>query len=99
MGGYSPHLGTTLETPLSPYRLVKTKSFMKIRSAVPENGCLFFYVADGKNRKRKKTSVKHIRIGLIGGCVNKAYFTSVLSVPDGRPSIQCQLTELLTGRA
>jgi len=46
---------------------------MKIRSAVPENGCLvFFFVADGKTEKKtKKTSVKHIRIRLIGGCVNK----------------------------
>jgi len=43
------------------------KSFMKIRSAVPENGCLIF-LADGK--KQKKTSVKHIRYRLIGGCVN-----------------------------
>ena len=46
---------------------------MKIRSAVPENGCLVFF--DGrektkKNRKQNKTSVKHIRIRLIGGCVN-----------------------------
>jgi len=32
------------------------------------------FVKDGKNKKRekteKKTSVKHIRIRLIGGCVN-----------------------------
>jgi len=45
----------------------------KIRSAVPENGCLIFF-ADGKKtkkkQKQKKTSVKHIRIRLIGGCVN-----------------------------
>jgi len=39
---------------------------MKIRSAVPENGCLIVLV-DGK-----KTTVKHIRIRLLpeGGCVN-----------------------------
>ena len=47
---------------------------MKIRSAVPENGCLIFF-ADGKKQKKtkknKKTSVKHIRYRLIGGCVNK----------------------------
>jgi len=53
---------------------------MKIRSAVPENGCLVFF--DGrkktkKNKKRdrkkqKKTSVKHLRIRLIGGCVNNS---------------------------
>jgi len=47
---------------------------MKIRSAVPENGCLVFF--DGRKNKKKqkkteKTSVKHIRIRLIGGCVNK----------------------------
>jgi len=44
---------------------------MKIRSAVPENGCLIF-LADGKKQKKtkqkktKKTSVKHIRYRLIG---------------------------------
>jgi len=43
------------------------KSFMKIRSAVPENGCLIFmhYRCGGrkkKQKKTKKTSVKHIRI-------------------------------------
>jgi len=27
------------------------------------------------------------------------YFTTLSTVPDGRPSIQCHLTELLTGRA
>jgi len=50
---------------------------MKIRSAVPENGCLIFFV-DGKKTKNKtktknakKTSVKHIRYCLIGGCVNE----------------------------
>jgi len=46
---------------------------MKIRPAVPENGCLIFLV-DGKKtnktKKTKKTSVKHIRYRLIGGCVN-----------------------------
>jgi len=44
---------------------------MKIRSAVPDNGCLVF--CDGRKKtekKQKKTSVKHIRIRLIGGCVN-----------------------------
>ena len=45
---------------------------MKIRSAVPKNGCLIF-LTDGK--KTKKTSAKHIRIRLLpeGGCVNYAY--------------------------
>ena len=41
---------------------------MKIRSAVPENGCLVFL---WRTKKNKKTSVKHIRIRLIGGCVNE----------------------------
>ena len=49
---------------------------MKIRSAVPENGCLEFLWRTEKNEKKqkktKKTSVKHIRIRLIGGCVNKS---------------------------
>ena len=52
--GLSPHLGTTMQTP-SPQSF--GKSFMKIRSAVPENGCLIFMhyrVADGKNAKGKK---------------------------------------------
>jgi len=54
------------------------KSFMKIRSAVPENSCLVFLwrteetTKKQKNKKQKKTSVKHICIRLIGGCVNKA---------------------------
>jgi len=68
-----PHFGTTLETTFSP--LSFGKSFMKIRSAVPENGCLVFF--DGRKKKTqkkrlKKTSVKHIRIRLIGGCAKKA---------------------------
>jgi len=40
---------------------------MKIRSAVPENGCLIFC----GRKKNKKTSVKHISIRLIGGCVKQ----------------------------
>jgi len=55
-----------MQTPFSP--LSFGKSFMKIRSAVPENGCLVFLWRTKK--KQKKTSVKHIRIRLIGGCVN-----------------------------
>jgi len=38
--GPSPHLGTMLKTAFSP--LSFGKSFMKICSAVPENGCLIF---------------------------------------------------------
>jgi len=57
-GAPSPNLGMTLKTKFFP--LSFGKSFMKIRSAVPENGCLIFmhYRCGG----RKKTSVKHIRI-------------------------------------
>ena len=54
--GPSPHLGTALET---PFPLSFGKSFMKIRSAVPENGCLIFMhylVANGKKTER---SVQH----------------------------------------
>ena len=63
--GPSPHLGTTLKTTFSP--LSFGKSFMKIRSAVPENGCLIFMhfvVANGKRRGRQKTDCKtytHLR--------------------------------------
>jgi len=47
------------------------KSFTKIRSAVPENGCLFFVTDEKKQKKTKQeTSVKHIRIRPICGCVN-----------------------------
>jgi len=56
-----------MQTPFSP--LSFGKSFMKIRSAFPENGCLVFLWRTEK--KNKKTSVKHMRIRLIGGCVNK----------------------------
>ena len=47
------------------------KSFMKIRSAVPENGCLIVLVDGKKQKKTKKTTAKHIRIRLLpeGGCV------------------------------
>ena len=67
-----------MQTPFSP--LSFGKSFMKIRSAVPENGCLVFLWRTEKPKAKKKqkekqkitkkTSVKHIRIRLIGGCVN-----------------------------
>jgi len=42
---HSPGGGTTFQTPFFPVSF--GKSFMKIRSAVPENGCLIFFV-DGK---------------------------------------------------
>jgi len=69
----SPSGGTTFQTTFSPVSF--GKSFMKIRSAVPENGCLIVLV-DGKKTKqkqtknKKKTYAKHIRYRLIGGCVN-----------------------------
>jgi len=64
---HSPSGGTTFQTTFSPVSF--GKSFMKIRSAVPENGCLIF---DGRKKNKKKTSAKHIRIRLLpeGGCVN-----------------------------
>jgi len=49
-----------MQTPFFP--LSFGKSFMKIRSAVPENGCLVFLWRTEKNeesKKQKKTSVKH----------------------------------------
>jgi len=68
-----------MQTPFSP--LSFGKSFMKIRSAVPENSCLVFLWRTKKNKKQKtKTSVKHIRIRLIGGCVNKPV-GGVISTP------------------
>ena len=49
-----------------------------MRSAVPENGCLIFCGGRKKNRKKtekkQKKYVKHIRIRLIGGCVNQSFF-------------------------
>jgi len=60
--GPSPHLGTTLKTTFSPLSLGEI--FMKIRLAVPENGCLIFMhfvVADDDDDDKKRT-VKHIRI-------------------------------------
>ena len=44
-----------LETTFSP--LLFGKSFMKIRSAIPENGCLVFF--DGQKKKQKKRQKKN----------------------------------------
>ena len=44
-----------MQTPFSP--LSFGKSFMKIRSAIPENGCLVFFVADGKKSKKTKKNI------------------------------------------
>ena len=65
-GGPSPYFGTTLETTFSP--LSFGKSFMKIRSVVPENGCLVFL---WRSEKRKKTEKNICKTCLVGGCVNK----------------------------
>jgi len=45
---------------------------MKIRSVVPENGCLIFCGGRKKQKKQKKNKKNictHIRIRLIGGCI------------------------------
>jgi len=62
--GLAP-FGYGVENSISP--LSFGKSFMKIRSAVPDNGCLIFMhyrVVNGKKQKAKGkiTSVKHICI-------------------------------------
>jgi len=49
-------MGMAMETPFS--LLSFGKSFMKIRSAVPENGCLI--VLDGKNKKKTKKYLQNI---------------------------------------
>jgi len=71
--GPSPHLGTTLETPLPPYRLVKIS--WKSVQPFPRTVVCFFCGGQKKKqktkKKQKKTSVKHIRIRLIGGCVKQ----------------------------
>jgi len=46
-----------MQIPFSP--LSFGKSFMKIRSAVPENGCLVFLWRTEKNKKAKKNKKKH----------------------------------------
>jgi len=48
----SPSGGTTFQTTFSP--LSFGKSFMKIRLAVPENGCLIFLTDEKKQKKTKK---------------------------------------------
>ena len=51
----SPSGSTTFQTTFSPVSF--GKSFMKICSAVPENGCLIF-LTDGKKTKNKKNICK-----------------------------------------
>jgi len=48
----SPSGGTTFQTTFSPVSFGKI--FIKIRSAVPENGCLIFLTDGKKNKKNKK---------------------------------------------
>ena len=52
-------MGTALETPFSP--LSFGKSFMKIRSAVPENGCLIFCGGRKKKQKNICKTYTHLR--------------------------------------
>jgi len=50
-----------MQTPFSP--LSFGKSFMKIRSAVPENGCLVFFCGGrkkAKQQKKQKKTKKHL---------------------------------------
>jgi len=53
----SPSGGTTFQTTSS---LSFGESFMKIHSAVPENGCLIVLV-DGKKTKKQKTTKKQLQ--------------------------------------
>jgi len=80
----SPSGGTTFQTTLSP--LSFGESFMKIRSTVPENGCLIGLVDENKQKKQKKTkkTAKHIRIRLLpeGGCVNYVWLLSAQNLSD-----------------
>jgi len=58
---------------------------MKIRSAVPENGCLVFY--DGrKKQKKNKKHLQNIRIRLIGGCINYTMSSDWFIIVIFRPS-------------
>jgi len=49
-------MGMAMETPFSP--LSFGKSFMKIRSAIPEIGCLIFMHYRGGRKKNKKKRCK-----------------------------------------
>jgi len=55
----SPSGGTTFQTTF-PLPLSFGESFMKIRSAVPENGCLIVLV-DGKKQKKNKKQTKNAK--------------------------------------
>jgi len=43
-----------MQTPFSPLSFGIGKNFMKIRSAVPENGCLVFLWRTEKQKAKKK---------------------------------------------
>jgi len=69
-GGPNAHLDMVLETPFSP--LSFGKSFMKIRSAVPENGCLIFmHYHCGKQKKKTKNAVKHTHLRPLAARMHK----------------------------
>jgi len=53
---HSPGGSTTLQTPSSP--LSFNKSFMKIHSNVPENGCVIFFCGRKKNKNKQKNICK-----------------------------------------
>jgi len=55
--GPSPHLGTAMQTTFSP--LSFGKSFVKIHSAIPENGCLVFLWQTEKAKKTKNICKKY----------------------------------------
>jgi len=68
--GPIPHFGTTLETTFSPLLFGKFHENPFSRSRERVSG---IFLTDGKKKKTKKTektSVTHICIRLIGGCVN-----------------------------
>jgi len=69
-------LGTTLKTTFSP--LSFGKSFMKIRSAVPENGCLIF--CGGRKTTTKEQTVKHMHSRHLAARMHKlsSYFSTPL---------------------
>jgi len=47
-----------MQTPFSPVSF--GKSFMKIRSAVPENGCVVFFCGERKKKQKAKNKKKHL---------------------------------------
>jgi len=69
---------------------------MKIRSVVPRTVVSYFWrteKAEKNKKKQKKTSVKHIRYSLIGGCVNKGTVWIYIAASRG---LRCYCTPLVT---